>query len=257
MTTELVLKGSVADPSFDFVLKDRRGEIPGTFWHGRATAGARSPLTLLQHGGPLHKRDERTEQLARSIVDGTGSSVMAIDGPIHGERRSDRPELMAMLGLFKGFWQEVGGIDALVADWKVALDTVLARGWADAERIAWFGVSMGTAYGIPLCAAEPRIKRAAMGMWGTDWGQAERLLEDARHMRTPVVFQIKAEDEIFTTAGQRQLFDAIGSPIKRLTTYAGGHSLTAPGQMDELLAFIAEAFDGADSEVMVPRQVVS
>jgi alpha-beta hydrolase superfamily lysophospholipase len=103
---------------------------------------------------------------------------------------------------------------------------------------------MGTAYGIPVCAADTRIKAAALGMWGTDWGQEARLLEDARRMATPALFQIKADDEIFSTAGQRELFDALGCPNKCLHTYPGGHGFTAAAQLEELLAFIAPIVAG-------------
>src|SRR5690606_15013578 len=132
----------------------RRGGhvIPATFWNAPEGAGPLPPVTLLQHGGPLHKRHERTDWLAERIVAGTGGAVLLIDGPIHGKRRSDEPELMEMLGIFKAYWEKEAGFNGMIADWKDALDTLLDQGWADPDRIAWFGVSMGTAYGIPVCA---------------------------------------------------------------------------------------------------------
>jgi hypothetical protein len=244
MTVEIIVEGDTTGPSFDFIVRRGSGVIPATFWKANASADPRPPVTLLQHGGPLHKRDERTNGLAQSIVTGTGGAVLLIDGPIHGLRRDDQPELMEMLGIFKQYWQEDAGIDGMVLDWMTVLDAVIEQGWVDAERVAWFGVSMGTAYGIPVCAADDRIKAAAMGMWGTDWGQDVQLLADARAMRTPTLFQIKTGDEIFSTLGQRALFDALGSPNKCLSTYDGGHSLTAPGQLDQLLRFIVRAFGG-------------
>lgn len=244
MAIELTIEGNRADRLFDFTLQRGGHVIPATFWNAPEGAGPRPPLTLLQHGGPLHKRHERTDGLAEQIVAGTGGAVLLIDGPIHGKRRSDEPELMEMLGIFKAYWQSEAGFDGMIADWKDALDAVIDQGWADPDRIAWFGVSMGTAYGIPVCAAEARIKAAAMGMWGLDWGQDARLIADARAMRTPVLFQIKTADEIFSTDGQRALFDALGSPNKALRTHEGGHSLTAPGQLEELLDFITRACAG-------------
>lgn len=242
MSTEISIAGDREAKSFDFSIRHDSGVVPATFWNGSSNAASRPPLTLLQHGGPLHKNHERTRWLANAIVEGTGSAVLLIDGPIHGQRRSDQPELMEMLGIFKQFWQESGGFDSYVVDWRMALDAVLDQGWADADRVAWFGVSMGTAYGIPFCVAEDRIRAAAMGMWGLDWGQEDRLLRDAKKMQVPVLFQIKEGDEIFSTEGQRALFDALGSPNKCLHTFPGGHSLEAPGQLDEMLAFISQAF---------------
>ena len=243
MASELIIEGDRDAESFDFVLVDGERRIPATFWNAHlAQAGVRPALILVQHGGPLHKRHERTEGLVRSIVAGTAAAVLLIDGPIHGARRTEELELMKMFGVFKAYWCEEGGIDTMVADWSTALDVVLDQGWADPGRVAWLGVSMGTAYGIPVCAADTRIRAAAFGMWSLEWGRQERLVEDAHRLKAPVLFQIKSEDEIFSNAGQRELFDAIGSPNKRLSTYPGGHSLTAPGQMDELLHFVSAAF---------------
>ncbi|WP_374410339.1 alpha/beta hydrolase family protein [Novosphingobium colocasiae] len=242
MWKELHIEGRITDACFDFAVNHEGGTIPATFWNARDRLGRDAPLTLLQHGGPFHKRHERSDELARTIVERTGSAVLLIDGPVHGRRRDDTPGMEAMLAAFEAHWRKNPGIEGYVADWRMALDVVLGAGWADPTRIAWFGMSMGTAYGIALCAAEPRIKVAALGMWGMDWGQEASLLNDARKLRTPVLFQIKSGDEIFSTQGQRALFDALGSPDKCLHTFAGGHSLTAPGQLDELLDFITRAF---------------
>lgn len=241
MGFDLTIEGDAAGESFDFAVRRDEHVIPATFWNAEGVPELRPALVLLQHGGPLHKRHAMVDGLARSIRARTGAAVLLIDGPIHGRRRADQPEIMEMLGIFKRYWHEDAGIDTMVADWRLALDAVLDRGWADPARVAWFGMSMGTAYGIPLCAAEDRIKAAAIGMWGTDWGQDARLIADARRMTAPVLFQIKSEDEIFSTAGQRALFDAVGSPDKRLSTFPGGHSVSAPGQLDQLLDFVANA----------------
>jgi hypothetical protein len=241
MLINLEVEGKVDDACFDFTIQQDQHVIPGTFWRTDRPGDSAPPLTLLQHGGPLHKRHPRTEELARSIVAATHGAVLLIDGPIHGRRRSEHPGLMEMLAIFKQFWQDDAGIDGFVREWQMALDAVLERGWADPDRVAWFGVSMGTAYGIPVCAADKRIKAATFGMWGTDWGQEERLLDACRQVRTPVLFQIKTEDELFPVAGQRRLFDALGSPHKCLRTHQGGHSLDAPGQLDEALQFVNRA----------------
>jgi hypothetical protein len=271
VTIELIVHGESTDKCFDFSLRHATGDIPATFWNSDGSAGSPPPITLVQHGGTLHKRHERTNWLAESIVAATGSAVLLIDGPIHGQRRTAQPQLEAvgidggdsywktiqaavndqdwvdkpddtlkMLAIFKQYWREDAGIDGIVSDWKMALDAVLDRGWADPDRVAWLGVSMGTAYGIPVCAADTRIKAAAMGMWGLDWGQETRLVEDARRMRIPVLFQIKEADEIFSTEGQRALFDALGCPNKCLRTHPGGHGLHTPGTLDELLDFISQ-----------------
>lgn len=238
MSVDLHIEDRLDDGSLDFTIRQGAAVIPGTFWPADTLDDSPPGLTLLQHGGPLHKRHPRTEGLVQSIRAATHSAVMLLDGPIHGRRRTDQPELMEMMGIFKQFWQEDAGIDQYVSDWQVALDGVIEQGWADPERVAWFGVSMGTAYGIPVCAVETRIKAAVFGMWSIDWGQQDRLLDDCRQVRTPTLFQIKTEDELFPVDGQRRLFDALGSSDKCLRTYPGKHSLDAPGQLDEALQFV-------------------
>ena len=241
MHREITLEGRSSDRCFDFSIHHENGIVPATFWNARGGTGDAAPVVLVQHGGPFHKRHERSDWLAETVVERTGAAVLLIDGPIHGRRRSDEPGLQEMLAAFESYWRTSPGIEAMVTDWQMALDAIIDQGWADPARIVWFGTSMGTAYGIPLCAAETRIKAAAIGMWGTDWGHEASLLASARRMETPVLFQIKAQDEIFSTAGQRALFDALGSPNKCLHTFPGGHSLTAPGQLDELMDFIMRA----------------
>lgn len=248
MAFDLTIEGHFDDECFDFSLRRGARVIPATFWNAPPSSGSLPAVTMLQHGGPLHKRHELTDALARSIVARTAGAVVLIDGPIHGKRRTEQLDLMAMLATFKSYWEEAAGIDGIVSDWRLILDAMIDQQWIDPNRIAWFGMSMGTAYGIPVCAADGRIKAAAIGMWGTDWGQAARLVQDARRMKTPVLFQIKSEDEFFSNAGQRELFDALGSPDKSLNTYPGGHSTSAQGQLDQLLDFTARALS-ADKSV--------
>lgn len=257
MTIEIVLEGQSSDGCLDFVVHHDARVVPATFWNARDAEHGPPPLVLLQHGGPFHKRHERSDWLAETVVATTGAAVLLIDGPIHGRRRNDAPTVPEMLSEFERHWREAPAIESMVADWRIALDAVLERRWADPERIAWLGTSMGTAYGIPLCAAEPRIRGAALGMWGAEWGQEDCLLGHARRVATPTLFQIKTGDEIFAVEGQRRLFDALGSADKCLHTFAGGHSLTAPGQLDQLLDFVARAIadtrkEAADAQPVGP-----
>lgn len=260
MNHEIRLVGHPSARSFDFTIHTDEGVIPATFWNAAPPLRPRPrpPVTLLQHGGPFHKRHQRSESLAETLVERAGCAVLLIDGPIHGLRRSDDPGIEAMLANFERHWRDKPGIDGFVLDWKTALDAVIGRGWIDPHRIAWFGMSMGTAYGIPLCAEETRIRAAAFGMWGTDWGHEATLVDYARRLKTPVLFQVKEQDEFFSTSGQRKLFDSLSSPQKCLHTFPGGHSLTAPGQLDQLLDFIRHSFATAvegDADAEPAREI--
>jgi alpha-beta hydrolase superfamily lysophospholipase len=99
---------------------------------------------------------------------------------------------------------------------------------------------MGSAYGIPLIAKEDRIKVAALGMWGTCRSPADRLKEDAAKIKIPVLFQEKEQDEIFTPAGQLDLYQCLGSSQKKYQTYPGGHTDPKDQQLNDIVQFLSQ-----------------
>jgi dienelactone hydrolase len=222
-----------------FTVQAAGRRVPGVLWTRReADAGAR-PLVLVGHGGSLHKDSDAVLDVAVPLVQRHGFAVAAIDGPVHGERRADGGlDGAKVIQDFRALWTGTPGIDSMVSDWRAAIDELIRLPEVDAGSIGWFGISMGTAYGLPLCAADSRIRAALLGMWGTSHAHGERLLADARKVACPVLFQRKADDERFTPAGQEQLFGAIGSRDKTLSVHPGRHVNPAGGQLEEGLAFL-------------------
>lgn len=227
-------------PSEDNGVVERRFEvirdgaaIPGALWTP-ADQTEPGPLVLLGHGGLGHKAhpfilDER---------DGfAGVATAAIDGPVHGDRGglSDRddPRLAAAAS-------DPSTHAAMVADWQATIDALVAEEVADTERIGYWGLSMGTIFGIPLVAAEPRIKVAALGLCGlsgpsaTLWLTGDRLPIDAPRITCPVTFHIQWDDQLFDRNGAFKLFDLIGSADKRLQATPGPHMMPPPDSLAQL-----------------------
>ena len=104
--------------------------------------------------------------------------------------------------------------------------------------MGYWGLSLGTDYGLPFVAADARIGLAVLGLYGTasksegDTGAASI----AAAVSTEVLWMMQWDDELFDRAGQLALFDAIGSEDKRLLAYPGGHDETS----DEGLRFARE-----------------
>jgi dienelactone hydrolase len=191
------------------------------------------------HGGSQHKTHPGIVDLAARFVRNHGFAAAAIDGPIHGARRSDGLSGPQVQAEFLALWRKDPGIDAMVADWQATIDALVALDEVDPHVIGWYGVSMGTAYGLPLLAADTRIKVALLGMWGTSFINSERLARDAGAVRCPVLFQQKWNDQLFTREGQLELFDRIGSEEKWLKIYPGAHVPVAGEQLTDVEDFLA------------------
>lgn len=221
--------------------------VPRSQGDGAATAAVYEPaadpvqgrLVLLQHGGSSSKTGPDVWDVALALAGRARLRVVALDGPVHGARlptaQTDAP--LVVRGRFFDIWEHrPAHVDEHVAAWRALIDE-LADVYQPA-RISWVGVSMGTAYGLPLLAVEPRINDAVIGMWGTSFVNSARLLGDAAATRARVLFQQKWDDELFTREGQLALFDALGTADKRLHVYPGGHVRLIPEQMDDLVRFL-------------------
>jgi dienelactone hydrolase len=211
--------------------------IPAALWV--PTDGDRPfPLVLVGHGGSGHKTSDLVLDAVNELVEPLKIAVLAIDGPVHGARRSDSKDGVEVRREFRDLWSRGGEVDSMVEDWMAALDEVSSRPEIDAARIAWYGISMGTAYGIPVVASDARIRAAVLGMWGTCRKPSERLEKDAVNVQIPVLFQTKSEDEIFTVEGQSALFNLLKSREKRIVSYPGGHVDPKGEQLEEAIKFL-------------------
>jgi len=197
---------------------------PGVLWTPEDMRTT-PPLVLLGHGASGHKREEYILGLARRLVRRQGFAVAAIDGPVQGDRRPDggvdRIENFTNL---TNLWRDDPTVtDEMVADWRATLDalqdpTVLGPG-----PVGYWGLSMGTIFGLPFVAAEPRISAAVLGLMGLTGPTKERLRADAAAITCPVLFLVQWNDELFDRAKAFDLFDAIAATDKRLHANPGSH----------------------------------
>lgn len=95
-------------------------------------------------------------------------------------------------------------------------------------------MSLGSAIGVPLVAAEPRIKAAVLGLMGY-----ETLAEPAARITVPVEFVLQWDDEIVPRESGLALFDAIGSAERTLHANPGGHMDVPRFEIDSSERFFA------------------
>jgi len=220
----------------DFDLEVAGDTIPCVLWSPRDARGPR-PLICMGHGGSQHKKTPGIRSRAVEYAEQFGWATLAIDAPGHGDRisREQAAALARDVGervtgragvtpfdgaRLKAMAQRTG---KAIVEWKAALDATLALDIVGTRSpVGYWGVSMGTAIGVPFVASEPRIQCAVFGLAGLRPGASE-FAEAARRIRIPVQFVFQWEDAVAPREHGIALFDAFGSEDKAMHIHPGGH----------------------------------
>lgn len=209
--------------------------VPTCLW---LPQGQPRALVLACHGGSGHKESPAIQAIVAALRP-QGVAVLAIDGPVHGARAEGGDlDPMASRLRFREAWKAGVGRFTMAADFSCALDWAQRHPALAGLPVGYIGVSMGTAYGIPLLAAEPRIQAAAIGLWSTTYPESGHLEAQAARIHCPVWFTQQWNDEFFDRDGTARLFDAIGSHDKRLVAYPGPHVELQDERLDDAIRFL-------------------
>jgi cephalosporin-C deacetylase-like acetyl esterase len=210
--------------------------VPAVIWAPEGAKGER-PLILMGHGGSQHKKIGTLAARARQYALRLGYATLAIDAPGHGDRisREQAEKLAQEVGARVRGLAGSGGLSAemlktmaartarAVPEWKAALDAVLSFDFVGrTARIGYWGVSMGTAIGVPFVASEPRIKCAVFGLAGLRPG-ADAFEAAAHAITIPLEFVFQWEDAVAPRENGLALFNAFGSGEKTMHINPGAH----------------------------------
>lgn len=226
--------------------------VPGVLWLPEDEDGPR-PLVLLGHGATRHKRVDYLLALGRRLAARYGFAVAAIDAPGHGDRRAPGHEDdIQLFGAFLAEWSREGSTDDMVADWLGTVEALRELEEVGDGPIGYWGLSMGTIYGVPLVAAEPRIKVAVFGLMGLVGPTRDRMATDAASISCPVLFVQQWDDSLIPREHVFELFDAISSGDKRLHAHPGDHAAVPVEEIVFSARFLARhlaphAGDAADA----------
>lgn len=238
-TAGTVQDGNVCEREFTV---ERAGHaIPGIAWHPPSPSSAPHALVLMGHGGSGHKRSAKMLRMGRIFAGDYGWWAAAIDGPVHGARGAVTD---ATDPAYRQMWQRSDVVQCMIDDWRAVLDALNALPEIDATRIGYWGVSMGTMFGLPYVAADARIRAAVLGKAGIRGPSVQRSGIDtyfkryASQVTIPLLFTMQWDDERFDRDGQLELFDSLGSTDKRLHAYPGKHADDGPEALETSAAFL-------------------
>jgi dienelactone hydrolase len=221
----------------DFTIERGGKAIPGVVWQPARATGAQ-PLVLMGHGGTGHKRSPKLERMAEIFTTGYGWWAAAIDGPVHGARGPVTDSA------YREMWKRPTVVQDMIDDWTAVLDALTLLDEIDKTRIGYWGVSMGTMFGLPYVASDARIRAAVLGKAGMRGSSVQRSGIDrhfkvhAARVTVPVLFNIQWDDERFDRDGQTELYESLGSTDKRLHAYPGRHSDDGPEALESSAAFL-------------------
>jgi len=128
-----------------------------------------------------------------------------------------------------------------VPEWRALQAGLLALPEIGEAPVGYWGITLGTAVGVPLIAAEPLIRAAALGLF---WPST--LLDAARRVTIPVELAFQRDDEEIPFAGGLELYDALGSAEKSLHVNAGRHMAFPRFEADSAVRFFERHLGGVD-----------
>lgn len=223
-----------------FVLAGRHGVIPGRLWLPARPTDAR-PLFLLGHGAGVDKDVFYISMLAGYINQVHGCPAVAIDAVRHGERADSPPVPDGVADTNDSpAWWSGWATDVMIDDWRQVIDAALERDGLCSGEVAYWGASMGTLFGLPLVAAEPRIRAACFGLMGSIGATSDRLLADASRIRIPVVYLRQLDDHKVPSREVERLFHAIASDDVVLRDNHGDHGDLPPSEAFASVDFLME-----------------
>lgn len=235
---EPIVSHGVVERRFD--VDSEAGTVPGIVWTPEEASRPR-PLVLVGHGGGGDKRMPYVLSLARRLVRHARYAVAAIDGPGHGDRAGAPVAYEPRVGALRSSFLDhvAAASDTMTADWTATLQELRKLDEIGHGPLGYWGLSMGTMLGAPFVAATPDVQCAVLGLMGT-FDQTNPWAVAAPSIDCPVLFLVQTDDELVPASTALALFQALGSPDKRLHAHPGAHSAVPVEEIEASERFFAQ-----------------
>ncbi len=219
-------------------------DITGALWLPKAGAG--KTLICCGHGASGDRYQAPISHLAERFVS-AGLAVLSLDGPVHGLRQVGD----GGRGAFFPEYQRDNSLIDMTNEWACVVELVKAE--TGISNLAYFGLSMGSLFGIPFIASRADVRVAAIGLMGVeaDFPHGETLLADAARIECPILFLMQLEDELFSRQGCLDVFDAFASKDKRLHANPGLHPEVPEEEINFTFEFMLAHINGSQPKKTV------
>ena len=226
------------------LLRKSKRDVTGALWLPHSKI--KDTLIVFGHGASGNRYQAPICSLANRF-NKNGYASISIDGPVHGLREIPP-------GGREAFAQELRSptvIEDMIEDWDIAIKLSADKTKLANKTIAYFGLSMGSIFGIPLLSSFARdsnkVVVATLGLLGTTGAVkflGNRFKTDASLITSPTLFLMQLEDELFPRHGCLELFDSIGSSNKTLHANPGLHPEVPTIEIDYAFQFMLGHIEG-------------
>jgi dienelactone hydrolase len=210
------------------------GSIPLSVWTPEGPARA---VVLLGHGLGVDRSHPTVQLPVEILVERFGLAVIAPDLPRHGVRREGAGDAASVIAGWATYWAH-GGAAALRDEWvRIAS---FARQRFPSARLGYFGLSLGTQYGVVFLSNVPQVAAAVLGLFGSEPPPRSAILNAcAPRVLCPVYFIQKQDDELHPRANGDHLYATLGSAEKILDSTPGRHADVSPETIVRACEFLA------------------
>ena len=228
------LGSSVLEYPFHFQAGGER--VPGLLWLPADPDASNLSLVLAGHGGFTHKASEGTLRLAKNLVGQGAYAVVALDAPLHGERRPSHLENHWQAWI--EYWRSTGAV-AFADQLCFVIDQMQKHPKINKGKVGYWGLSLATQYGLALLSRETRICVAVLGLFGLH-DESGKLAEYAEAVGCDVYFIAQQADQFHTEEQTGALYNRLGTSQKQKRSSPGDHFEVPNEVFDDAIAFLKQ-----------------
>lgn len=230
------------------ITRPGKRDITGALWLPDAKTAANT-LMCFGHGASGDRYQAPICYLAGRFLSEAKLPVLSLDGPVHGLRKVGD----GGRGAFFPEFQRDESLADMVDEWHCAIEKIQALPEVGVGKLAYFGLSMGSIFGIPLVASRDDVTVATLGLFGvqSSFPHGEEFLSAAQKIECPLLYLMQLEDELFAREGYLKIFDAFSSIDKRMHANPGLHPEIPAEEVDFAFHFLTSHINGTASRHII------